>query len=96
MNKHITKADLIQKLHTNEPDFLSKAASQRALECIINEIVEQVSKGNEVHLSGFGTFKPVKRASRNGRNPRTGEVLHIPEKTVPVFKAGKVFKKKFR
>ena len=43
---------------------------------------------------GFGTFSAQAKAAKTGRNPRTGEVVTVPAKTVPVFKAGKAFKEK--
>ncbi|WP_368259953.1 HU family DNA-binding protein, partial [Clostridium paraputrificum] len=45
-------------------------------------------------LVGFGTFETRERAAREGRNPRTKEVIKIAASTVPVFKAGKEFKEK--
>lgn len=53
---------------------------------------QQVSRGNKVAITGFGSFEPRLRAARNGRNPATGESIHIPSSTVPAFTAGKAFK----
>ena len=55
-------------------------------------IVESLQKGEEVKLSGFGLFYSLKRSSRQGRNPKTGEKVKIAEKTVIKFKPGKVLK----
>ena len=52
-------------------------------------ICEALSNGDSVGLIGFGTFETKIRPARMGRNPQTGDPLEIPEKTVPVFKAGK-------
>ena len=46
-------------------------------------------KGDEVRLVGFGTFSISKRKASTGRNPRTGEAVQVPAKSVPFFKSGK-------
>ena len=51
-------------------------------------------KGDSVQLIGFGTFGVKERAAREGRNPRTGEVVKIKASKVPTFKAGKGLKDK--
>lgn len=71
---------------------LSKADAQRALDAFIGVTAEELRKGNEVMLIGFGTFKVSKRDARKGRNPRTGETLEIAATRMPVFKAGKALK----
>lgn len=71
---------------------VSKAAAGRALDAVLDTIVETVAKGNSVAILGFGTFESRKRAARVGQNPRTGEKLKIAAATVPAFKAGKGFK----
>jgi len=51
-----------------------------------------VKKGDRVGLVGFGTFEPVQRNARRGRNPRTGATVKIKARKVPVFRAGTPFK----
>ena len=53
-----------------------------------------LAKGDAVQLIGFGTFGVKERADREGRNPRTGEVVKIKASKVPTFKAGKALKDK--
>lgn len=55
-------------------------------------IVKAVAKGDTATVLGFGSFKPVKRAARTGKNPQTGAALKIAATTVPRFSAGSVFK----
>ncbi|SBT09863.1 DNA-binding protein HU [Candidatus Accumulibacter aalborgensis] len=71
---------------------LSKAASAKALDAVIETIVDRVAQGETVTLVGFGSFKASARASREGKNPKTGEKIQIPETTVPKFAAGATFK----
>lgn len=73
---------------------LSKAAAGRAVEAVLDAVVETVAKGGSVAVIGFGTFEARKRAARNGKNPKTGEAIKIAATTVPAFKPGKAFKDK--
>ena len=51
-----------------------------------------VAKGDKVQIAGFGSFEASMRAARDGRNPITGETIHIAAKKAPKFKAAKAFK----
>ena len=86
----MNKSDLIE-IAANEAD-ISKAAAGRALDAMLDSVVKAVATGDSVTLVGFGTLKPVKRAARAGKNPRTGAVLQIAATTVPKFTAGNGFK----
>ena len=56
----------------------SETASTKAVNAVFTAIEEALSKGDEVTISGFGSFKVVERAARQGRNPQTGETIQIP------------------
>lgn len=71
---------------------LSKADSQRAVDCVFDAITGQLSGGGDVRLVGFGTFSVTQRAATTGRNPRTGDTINIPASKQPKFKAGKALK----
>lgn len=71
---------------------MSKRDAERFLEIVIDEITAQMQSGNEVAITGFGTFAVSKRAARQGVNPKTGEKIQIAATTVPKFKAGKALK----
>ncbi|MDR3395353.1 MAG: HU family DNA-binding protein [Parasulfuritortus sp.] len=73
---------------------MTKAAAGRAVEAVLEVISETVAKSDSVAVIGFGTFEARKRAARNGKNPKTGEVIKIAATTVPAFKPGKAFKDK--
>ena len=73
---------------------VTKKEADLILSAAIDSIMEAVSSGDKVTLVGFGSFEPRKRQSREGRNPKTGETMTIPETTVPTFSAGKLFKEK--
>ena len=80
------KGDLIEKV-AQDCD-LNKAAAEKALNSVIEAILEAVSAGDKVTLAGFGTFSVTERAAREGRNPQTGKAIKIPAKKVVKFKAG--------
>lgn len=75
-----------------EQTQFTKDKAAKALDAVMNAITETLKKGDSVTLVGFGSFKVNKRAERQGRNPRTGEPLHIPATSVPSFTAGKTLK----
>ena len=78
----------------SEKTGLTKKDSEAALKAFIDSVQGALANGEKVSLIGFGTFETRERAAREGRNPRTREVINIPACTVPVFKAGKEFKEK--
>ncbi len=89
-NSKMNRAELVEILASKND--LSKSAANGVLETLIETIQTAVKKGDAVQLVGFGTFKPVKRAARTGKNPATGAALKIPATTVPKFVAGAKFK----
>lgn len=87
----MTKAQMIQML-ADEVGLTKKAAAD-AVNSVFDMIIDSVSKGQKVVITGFGTFKLRTRAPRKGRNPQTGEEIMIGEKRIPGFTAGKAFKR---
>ena len=67
---------------------LSKADSARALDSVLGTVTKSLKKGDEVSITGFGKFSVVKRAARQGVNPRTGERVKIKASKAPKFTAG--------
>jgi DNA-binding protein HU-beta len=86
----MTKEDLIEAM-VKKTNCTKKCAAD-CLNTILDEITKTLAKGDQVVLTGFGTFKVSKRAARTGRNPKTGEAIKIPAGKVPRFKAGKGLK----
>jgi len=86
----MNKAELIEKI-ASQAD-MTKASAERVLNSSIEQIIKSVTKGEDVQLIGFGTFKSGKRATRIGRNPQTGAELKIPAAKTVKFSAGKAFK----
>ena len=82
------KSEIIEKLQTKHSN-LSNYDIELILKIFFKKIVSSLNNGNTIEIRGFGSFSLNKRPARIGRNPKTGEKVHISEKLVPHFKAGK-------
>lgn len=71
----------------------SKAAVEKIYNATFDLFKSELSKGENVAVSGFGTFRISKRAARTGRNPKTGEAIKIAASKNVAFKAGSELKK---
>ena len=71
---------------------LSKKDAEKAVNALLDTVVEEVAKGEKIQLVGFGTFERRERKERDGGNPQTGAKIPIPASMVPAFKVGKAFK----
>ena len=69
------KTELVQSLATATEQ--SQASASRSLDAIVRIVSDELAKGGEVVIPGFGSFKKVDRAERAGRNPQTGEAMTI-------------------
>lgn len=86
----MNKSELIEAVAKSAD--ISKAEAGRAVDAFVDATTKALKKGDQVSLVGFGTFSVRARAAREGRNPRTGETIHIPASKAPAFKAGKALK----
>lgn len=82
----MTKTDLVA--YIAEETGLTKADATRALDATMSGIVEGLKKEGKVTLTGFCTFATQHKDARQGRNPRTGEVVNIAARTAVSIKAG--------
>ena len=71
---------------------LSKKDAEKAVKAFTDVVSEELVNGGKIQLVGFGTFEVSERAAREGRNPKSGEVMNIPASKTPKFKAGKALK----
>ena len=71
---------------------LSKADAGKALEALVNVVTDTLKQGDEVRISGFGTFGISERGERQGRNPQTGEAITIAASKAAKFTAAKAVK----
>lgn len=82
------KSELVDKVHAANKHLLHHDV-ERAVEAVFEEIIQALVNGDKVELRDFGVFTVRHRASRTGRNPRTGEAIPVEAKRVPFFRAGK-------
>lgn len=80
----MTKKEIISEIASN--GSLTKATATKVVDMFLNNIVENLKKGNEVNLNGFGKFSVSERAAREGINPLTKEKIQIAAKKSVKFK----------
>ena len=81
-------SELIKNIRNRSVTLTQQQANQ-LVSLILEDIVRAVEAGERVELRGFGSFFPRQRQSRLGRNPKTGEVVHVAAKRVLFFKSGR-------
>lgn len=84
----MTRSELISALATRHPDLNHSDVSSCVI-TLLNSISEALSRGRRAEIRDFGTFEVNRRPPRKARNPKTGEVICVPAKVVPHFRAGK-------
>jgi len=87
----MTKRDMVEKIAKETK--LSQNIVATVFQHTLDQIAEELSKGNTVELRNFGVFEVATRKARVGRNPNKPEIeVKIPERTVIKFKTGKELK----
>jgi len=89
----MTKSELIQRIAEQNPHLYHRDV-ERIVTTIFEEIADALAQGNRVELRGFGAFSVKHRDARVGRNPRTGDAVHVEEKHIPFFKTGKLLRER--
>ena len=83
------KKDAIVQFVMNQNPAIGRNQAHGAVSDVFMIISEQLMMGCPVSVAGFGKFEVAKRASRNARNPKTGEKIVIPERQVVRFRPAK-------
>jgi len=90
----MNKSDLVDALASSAG--MTKADAARAIDALFapdgGVISSALKSGTRVQITGFGTFESKQRKARMGRNPRTGQAIHIAATKTPAFRAGKGLK----
>ena len=86
----MTKADLINFI--SEKSGITRVKAETVVNTIFDSMVEALLRNDRIEIRGFGSFTNKAYDAYQGRNPRTGEVIHVPEKKLPFFKVGKELK----
>ena len=84
----MTKSELIERLCLRYPQLRSQDVEE-TVKLIIEKICQSLEKGDRVEIRGFGSFSLHYREARTGRNPKTGESVEVPAKSIPYSRAGK-------
>ena len=86
----MVRSELLQKFCNEHPQLLRKDL-EKILEIIFLQILEALSRGENIEIRGFGTYKIIKRKARIGRNPKNSQPVQIPEKKAIRWKMSKTF-----
>lgn len=84
---NISKKELVDAIAAKAE--MSKKDSEKFLKAFLDSVIEFVKQGDKVSLIGFGNFYPYETKATVKKNPRTGEPVNVPAKTVFKFKASK-------
>ena len=88
----MTKNDLADRVA--ERTGLSGSQARQAVEAAIDAVSDELARGGEVAIAGFGKFSVSQRAARQGRNPATGETINIAASKAAKFSAASALKKR--
>lgn len=83
----MTKSELIEELAKRTK--VKKSRVELVVNCVFESMAAALERGEGVEIRGFGSFTIRQRHSYDGRNPQTGETVHVPPKRVPWFTVGK-------
>jgi integration host factor beta subunit len=87
----MTKSGLIEAVSEKTP-HISKKDTEIVVNTIFDSMTQALKRGERIEIRGFGSFQVKVREARDGRNPKTGEMVNIPAKRTPFFKVGKELK----
>jgi DNA-binding protein HU-beta len=88
----MTKNELAEQVASRTG--LATSQARQAIEAAIESVSDELARGGEVALAGFGKFSVSKRAARTGRNPSTGETIQIAASKAAKFSAASALKKR--
>jgi DNA-binding protein HU-beta len=86
----MNKTDLIRSI--SDSTGLKNTEATRVVDAVFDTISATLRRGEQVSISGFGTFVAKTKAAREGRNPATGQPIHIPARTSAAFKPATAMK----
>ena len=89
----MNKSDLIERL-VGRLVYLSSKEVEGSVKRLVDKLAETLSSGQRIEIRGFGSFELHHREPRIGRNPKTGELVHLDARYVPHFKPGKALRKR--
>jgi integration host factor subunit beta len=87
MHGTVTKSELIERI--SEKLKLPNGKAEQIVNCVFDSMVKALQEGEGIEIRGFGSFTVREYKAYEGRNPRTGETVHVAPKKLPFFKVGK-------
>lgn len=87
MHGTVTKSELIERI--SEKLKLPNGKAEQIVNCVFDSMVKALQDGEGIEIRGFGSFTVREYKAYEGRNPRTGETVHVAPKKLPFFKVGK-------
>jgi integration host factor subunit alpha len=87
----MTKGDIVQTIH--DKLGFSKKDSAKMVENVFEIMKENLSRGDKVKISGFGSFMVKDKQAQKGRNPQTGAEIEISARRVLTFKPSQILRK---
>ncbi|MGH7948058.1 MAG: integration host factor subunit beta [Candidatus Binataceae bacterium] len=84
----MTKRGIIEELLARNQRF-SHRESETIVNAMFDAMAGSLARGDRIEIRGFGSFGVKQRRARQGRNPKTGEVVKVDAKRIPFFRAGK-------
>ena len=88
----MTKSELIEKI--SEGLKLPAGKAEAIVNCVFDSMVQALERGEGIEIRGFGSFTVREYKAYEGRNPRTGETVHVAPKRLPFLKVGKDLREK--
>lgn len=85
------RSELIQKIADENPHLIQRDV-EKIVGTVFEEVIAAMARGDRVELRGFGAFSVKQRDARQGRNPRTGDMVQVEQKHAPFFKTGKLLR----
>ena len=89
----MTKSELIEMIARKQKHLPAKDV-ELAVKHLLDLMSDSLARGERIEIRGFGSFQVKVRDAREGRNPKTGEIVRIPAKRTPFFKVGKDLKER--
>ena len=86
----MTKSELIDAVASQTN--VTKSRAEMVVNCIFDAMTDALKNGEGIEIRGFGSFTVRQYKPYNGRNPRTGDPVHVASKRLPFFKVGKELK----
>ena len=93
-NHETTKSELVERI--SERTRLPRARAELVVNCVFDSMIDALKRGDGIEIRGFGSFTVRSYKAYDGRNPRTGEIVHVEPKRLPFFRVGKELGERIR